>query len=346
MSTRSYSPRSPLFAPVVAGWLTGALLTGAACDPTNDTGDTHRARVDVPASAAAIETYLREGMPDEAIRVADRLRELEPESALAAELQGRALLMAATHSAELGGDPMPLRREALTRYDDACRLAPDQPGLWRSQGVVADMIGDSSLGAACYERACALDPASMQDRLMLGLARLRLREFSSAGAAMDEALALAPDSPWPLSARASLLAEQGLFPEALASARRACALAPREHALSVNLAKILRQSGAPASAVELLSALAAAGDRTRGATDELALSLIDLGRVADAAQAWNDFALANPRDALAASEAGRLWWRAGDRARARACIDLARVAQPASSVADDLKRLIDDDEPR
>lgn len=181
---------------------------------------------------------------------------------------------------------------------------------------------------------------------MLGLARLRLREFSSAGAAMDEALALAPDSPWPLSARASLLAEQGLFPEALASARRACALAPREHALSVNLAKILRQSGAPASAVELLSALAAAGDRTRGATDELALSLIDLGRVADAAQAWNDFALANPRDALAASEAGRLWWRAGDRARARACIDLARVAQPASSVADDLKRLIDDDEPR
>ena len=79
----------------------------------------------------------------------------------------------------------------------------------------------------------------------------------------------------------------------------------------------------------------------RGATEEVALSLLDLKRVADAARAWNDLALASPTDALAAAEAGRLWLRAGDRARARACVDLARVAQPGSSIANELQRLLD-----
>jgi len=301
-----------------------------------------QARVDVPASAAAIETYLREGLPDEALRIADRLRELEPDSALAAELQARALLMAATHDAERGLDPLPRRRLALDRYAEACALAPREVGLWRSQGVAADMAGDTVQAIRCYQTAAGLDPSSMQDRLLLGLAYLRQREFEEARRALDDAQRLAPDSPWPISAQASLRGELGAFDEAITLARQAVSIAPTETGLSVNLGKVLRQSGAPGQAVDVLMALAPEQRLKRGATEELALSLLDLQRVADAARAWNDFALASPNDALAAAEAGRLWLRAGDRARARACVDLARVAQPDGRIANDLQHLLDE----
>lgn len=300
------------------------------------------ARVDVPASAAAIETYLREGLPDEAMRVADRLRELEPTSALAAELQARALLMAATHDAERGLDPLPRRRLALEHYREACAMAPREAGLWRSQGVAADMVGDAARAIECYEAAATLDPSSMQDRLLLGLAHLRRREFEEARRALESAQRLAPDSPWPISAQASLRAELGAFDEAIVLARKAVAMAPSEAGLVVNLAKVLRQSGAPGDAIDVLMAMAPEQRLQRGATEELALSLLDLQRVADAARAWNDFALASPNDALAAAEAGRLWLRAGDHARARACVDRARVAQPEGTIANDLQRLLDE----
>jgi tetratricopeptide (TPR) repeat protein len=298
--------------------------------------------VDVPASAAAIETYLREGLPDEAMRVADRLRELEPTSALAAELQARALLMAATHDAERGLDPLPRRRLALERYREACAMAPREAGLWRSQGVAADMVGDAPRAILCYQTAAGLDPSSMQDRLLLGLAHLRRRDFEEARRALEDAKRLAPDSPWPVSAQASLRAELGAFDEAVELARSAVAMAPTESGLAVNLGKVLRQSGAPGQAIDVLMALAPEQRLQRGATEELALSLIDLERIADAARAWNDFALASPDDALAAAEAGRLWLRAGDRARARACVDLARVAQPEGAIANELQRLLDE----
>ena len=311
----------------------------AGCDRP---GPSAQARVDVPASAAAIETYLREGLPDEALRVADRLRELEPASALAAELQARALLMAATHDAERGLDPLPRRRLALERYREACAMAPREAGLWRSQGVAADMVGDAERAIECYEAAAILDPSSMQDRLLLGLAHLRRREFEEAQRALESARRLAPDSPWPISAEASLRAELGAFDEAIALARRAVVMAPTEAGLAVNLAKVLRQAGSPGQAIDGLMALPPEQRLQRGATEELALSLIDLGRVTDAARAWNDFALASPGDAAAATEAGRLWLRAGDRTRARACVDLARVAQPGSTLADDLQRMLDE----
>lgn len=298
--------------------------------------------MDVPASAAAIETYLREGLPDEAMRVADRLRELEPTSALAAELQARALLMAATHDAERGLDPLPRRRLALERYREACAMAPREAGLWRSQGVAADMVGDAERAIECYEAAAILDPSSMQDRLLLGLAHLRRRQFEEARRALELAQRLAPDSPWPVSAQASLRAELGAFDEAIVLARRAVVMAPSEPGLTVNLGKVLRQSGAPDQAIDVLTAMAPEQRLQRGATEELALSLLELGRIAEAARAWNDFALASPTDALAAAEAGRLWLRAGDRARARACVDLARVAQPEGSVANDLQRLVEE----
>lgn len=299
-------------------------------------------RVDVPASAAAIETYLREGLPDEAMRVADRLRELEPTSALAAELQARALLMAATHDAERGLDPLPRRQLALERYREACAMAPREAGLWRSQGVAADMVGDAARAIECYEAAAVLDPSSMQDRLLLGLVHLRRREFEEARRALDSAQRLAPDSPWPVAAQASLRAELGAFDEAIALAQGAVAMAPSEAGLTVNLGKVLRQSCAAGKAIDVLMAMSTEQRLQRGATEELALSLLDLGRVADAARAWNDCALASPNDALAASEAGRLWLRAGDRARARACVDLARVAQPEGTIANDLQRLLDE----
>jgi tetratricopeptide (TPR) repeat protein len=314
-------------------------LGSAGCDRAEPPS---RARVDVPASAAAIETYLREGLPDEALRVADRLRELEPASALAAELQARALLMAATHDAERGLDPLPRRRLALERYGEACAMAPGEAGLWRSQGVAADMAGDEARAIHCYETAAGLDPSSMQDRLLLGLAHLRRREFEEARRALDEAQRLAPDAAWPIAAQASLRAELGAFDEAIALARRAVAMAPAEVGLAVNLSKVLRQSGAPAQAIDVLMAMAPEQRWQRGTTEELALSLLELQRVADAARAWNDFALAAPDDALAAAEAGRLWLRAGDPARARACVDLARVAQPGGALANDLQRLIDE----
>jgi tetratricopeptide (TPR) repeat protein len=299
-------------------------------------------RVDVPASASAIETYLREGLPDEALRVADRLREVEPTSALAAELQARALLMAATHDAERGLDPMPRRRMALDRYAEACAMAPREAGLWRSQGVSADMVGDADRAIRCYQTAAGLDPTSMQDRLLLGLAHLRRREIDEARRALDDAQRLAPDSPWPVSAQASLHAELGDFDQAIGLAQRAVAMAPTEPGLAVNLGKVLRQAGRPAQAIDVLMALAPEERLQRGATEEVALSLLDLKRVADAARAWNDLALASPTDALAAAEAGRLWLLAGDRARARACVDLARVAQPGSSIANELQRLLDE----
>jgi tetratricopeptide (TPR) repeat protein len=301
-----------------------------------------QAQVDVPASAAAIETYLREGLPDEAMRVADRLREVEPGSALAAELQARALLMAATHDAERGLDPLPRRRQALDRYAEACEMAPREAGLWRSQGVAADMAGDAPRAIRCYQTAAELDPSSMQDRLLLGLAHLRRRDFEEARRALEDAKRLAPDSPWPVSAQASLRAELGAFDEAIALARSAVTMAPTESGLAVNLGKVLRQSGAPGQAIDVLMALAPEQRLQRGATEELALSLIDLERIADAARAWNDFALASPDDALAAAEAGRLWLRAGDRVRARACVDLARVAQPEGTIANELQRLLDE----
>ena len=85
------------------------------------------------------------------------------------------------------------RFDALSHYEAAIHLNPDEPQFHIGLGTIHHDWDDLEKALACFERAVTLDPASAQARCNLGITLHELGQHHEALAAFDEAERHAPD---------------------------------------------------------------------------------------------------------------------------------------------------------
>jgi|GEM_PF-957550 len=284
---------------------------------------THRARDD---ARVAVEQYLLEGRPREALVITTKLVEAEPAGAIEKELHARALLADAmlgpTEARAVGLDL------AADAYRSAASLDPSSAALQHAAGVALDQSGRVRDALEHYRRAAAIDGTNPQYSLYAAMALRRLGETAEALRALDVAQRSAPDEPLIEVVRSDALLASGDPQGSLRAAQRARTLAPRDLEPRIAEARALRALDRAEEAAESLTALPHAARTNEAVAQELAESLLAIGRAEAAARAWEDSLEADPRRWRSAVGAAEAWIAAGDSIRANARLEHARALAP------------------
>jgi serine/threonine-protein kinase len=150
----------------------------------------------------------------------DPSAELEAKARAAAE---RALRLSPSEPAAhlaMGGYLRNVRNDlpgALGHFVEGQRLAPNDPALARSRGIVEVSMGRTAEGLQQLERAAQLDPRSVSVLSALSWSRLHQRQFAQAMEANRRALAIDSTNVTMLQLRALIYAGQGQLDSARAS---------------------------------------------------------------------------------------------------------------------------------
>jgi tetratricopeptide (TPR) repeat protein len=105
--------------------------------------------------------------------------------------------------------------EAVTAYDEAIGLNPNDANAWRSKGWVLMRLGRDAEALQCYDKALEIDPRSAEAWYRKGLClRFRGRD-AEALTAFDEATKLNPKLDWAWGCKGEALVRLGRFDEAL-----------------------------------------------------------------------------------------------------------------------------------
>ena len=264
----------------------------------------------------------REGRLDEAIQLFEQVARRAPRVAQPHQLLALALAEAGRHE------------DALRAVRRALKLEDRNPGVHFAHGRVQTMAGHPGRARQAFERATALDPASVPLRLHWASAAEAAagdptEAIGTAGQIYEDAAAVAPQDPSVPAAHAEMLLRHGhadraiplleralaLAPSSVACAanlaaahratgdgpravdayRAALAMAPQAHALRVNLAQTLREAGDKEAAIAVLEeTLALDPDR-----DEARILLLRLrrSRMRDVHTAWIEQMAASPERA-------------------------------------------------
>jgi Tfp pilus assembly protein PilF len=99
---------------------------------------------------------------------------------------------------------VPLLEQVVKESPDRATAAEALGGLKVKEGLAAMERGDTRAGTAAFERARQLQGAAFRNDLDLGVLYLDARRFEDARAALDRALAAAPDDPMALFKRAQV----------------------------------------------------------------------------------------------------------------------------------------------
>jgi len=278
-------------------------------------------------AASAIDQYLTMGRPGEALVIARKLSAADPQSAPARELLARSLLAAVILEGESGPNGV-TSASAADAYRDAAALDPSNAGLQHAAGVALDRAGRLELALTHYERARSRELSNPQFALYTAMTLRRLGRLDEALRMIDAASALAPDEAIIEVVRSDALLAKGDAAASLVAAQRARMLAPADMSARLAEARALRRSGRPAQAAESLGALPEASLADEAVAQELADSLLDLGRSEAAARAWERSLDVDPRRWRSAVGAAEAWLTAGDIIRAQARLQQAREMAP------------------
>ena len=275
---------------------------------------------------SAVEQYLLEGRPREALLITSKLVEASPRGAIDLELHARALLA----DAMLGATES--RQDAMNRAADAyvaaASLDASNAQLQHAAGVALDQALRVNDALVLYRRATTLDPSNPQYALYTAMALRRTGETTEALRLLDMAQRQAPGEPLIEVIRSDALLANGDATGSLQAAQRARELAPQNLEARIAEARALRAVDQSTEAAEALSALPRETRSKEAVAQELALALLAIGRPQDAARAWEDSMESDPlrwRSAVGAAEA---WLAAGDTIRAYARLEHARSLAP------------------
>jgi tetratricopeptide (TPR) repeat protein len=186
---------------------------------------------------------------------------------------------------------------AVAHYEQAARLAPNDPQIANNQGNVLRQLGRFDEALRSYDRALLLAP-TMADTLLnrallledmgrvqearagfeamarshpddvrawagLGALEKAAGNLAAAATAYDRALAVEPENPLAVKGRARVAMERA-EPEMLARYRHAIRLSPGERALLIDEAEICAAQRAPDARARLTEAVAADPHWTEG----------------------------------------------------------------------------------
>lgn len=140
--------------------------------------------------------------------------------------------------------------EAVAIYQRILETSPDDVEALRWLGSAAGQTGDLSLAISLLSRAHALAPDHVEVLLSLATMQRAAQAYEPALACYEQALALRPQSSIALYGKGTTLQRMGRAQEAMAALRLAVALAPDHAQAHLNLADLLRESGADGATVE------------------------------------------------------------------------------------------------
>jgi tetratricopeptide (TPR) repeat protein len=238
----------------------------------------------VDAQCLLGDILLEQGRPQEAVDMLRRTVKLAPAHPDAQELLGRAL--------RATGD--------LAGAESAFRLAvASAPGRHAARNELAAVLlsrGQPSEASELLRALLAEVPQFPDAHANFGIVLALGGHPAKALPYLDRAVSLRPDDPGLLMNRALCLRELDRHPEAERSLRTALVLRD-DLSIRVNLANVLRETGRPREALELVASVASAERETADAKCVMAKSLQDLSEL-DAAKVAFDAAVATaPEDA-------------------------------------------------
>jgi tetratricopeptide (TPR) repeat protein len=197
--------------------------------------------------------------------------------------------------ATLGNALLKLGRldEALSVFDKAVQLKPDDAGLWCELGkglVEAARPVDALL---CFQHALALNPASGDAAFRSGCLLRELGRFEEALAPLDRSAELQSDHAPTFAMRGLALAKLKRFEQAIADYERAIALDPDNVDACANLGNALRALGQPESALSWYDRSLAIAPNIANAANR-AMTLTELGRFDEAMVAFRQAMAIDP----------------------------------------------------
>ena len=133
--------------------------------------------------------------------------------------------------------------QALTAFDKAIQLKPDDTGLWIHLGNVLADLERPAEALLAFQHVLKLDPRHWDAAYRCGFLLHRLGQHQEAVASFDLSDRLRPDQPAILEMRAMALHSLKRFEEALADNRRAHALNPGNADTCNNIGAILQLLG-------------------------------------------------------------------------------------------------------
>ncbi len=263
-----------------------ALLVGCADPPPQPTAaPTH---TDRRAAIEAVHVHLDAGRVAEALAISTRLVEAAPNDPRGLETDA---LVHLSYAAQLDTDGryalgMQERGIAFDRYDRACANAAEPGLLYLSAGQIAQVLGWKEDARRHYEAADLAVPDDPRASFFLGQMALLESDHDAARIWLVRSNDILPNEPTTVASLALVEFHTGNSERALELAAQACALRPDDYGLRIIQARIVRVSGDPARAIELLSSLPSYLGAYSTYAGELGESWLALDRPLDAAAAW------------------------------------------------------------
>ena len=295
-------------------------------------------REDIEISLEAADKYFNTGELEKAEAILAVLISKAPGVARAREQYGMVHLAFAMAARKQGDMAEAERRNQMAHkaYQEAIGLDESSGGLQQSAGEIAHMTGHIDIALKCYLRAAELEPANPRPPLYAAQIYLIREHYDEAEKLLRRVIAIDGDLAIAHASIASVFLERNQGGKALASIKRARELDPDDLGIRSRHALILRRTGNPQQAVELLVALPEKVRAQEYITAEIAAGYEQLGKYRMAAQAWaycfnTNQTLENPW--RVAVKAGLLLLRSGDRKEAEMWLDeVKRMAPEAPEV--------------
>jgi tetratricopeptide (TPR) repeat protein len=241
----------------------------------------------------------RAGRTDEAATLLDRLLAANPADPDALQLLG----MVARGRKD--------NEQAIELFRRSLRARPGQPHVLNNLGNALLDLKRPGEAVEAYREALRLQPDYRDARTNLGLACLAAGRADEARQLLEAVVAEDHGNAKAWSALGRALRACDRLADAIAAFRKSLAARPGDVATLHNLAVALRLSGDPAAALELLKRCEAANRNSAEIAYNLGHCLYDLGRLDEAAAAYEAAIARRPGYRDAHDSLNRLYWQIG-----------------------------------
>jgi tetratricopeptide (TPR) repeat protein len=242
-----------------------------ACGKT-DSPQTHS--ITVEQRDAAIESaneLLQTNQVQEALAITSTLVANASDSAKSQEVHARALIAEGLRLDGLGklGKAQEKRHEALDAYILACTQSTTPGLLQLSTAQMAQMIGEDEIAHEYYKLAHVNVPDDGRASFFLAQMEMLDKQWEEGRDWISQSLERNPNEPYALLSLAVIEAELGNFSIAITLAAKGCSISPTDPNLRFMQARVLRLSGKPQQAMEILLALPVELQFTQVCQDEM-----------------------------------------------------------------------------
>jgi tetratricopeptide (TPR) repeat protein len=201
--------------------------------------------------------HLDGGRGREALAIISTLAKKDPNCPATQETYATVLLANSLQLTSEGDDAkgIEFRKMALDAYITACKNSTSPGLLQLSTAQLAQMLDENEVASLYYKKAHNSNEGDGRAAFFLTQLHLLNKEWKQAQYWATQSLRRDPNEPYTLLSAALVEAELGNFSKAQTYSSRGCEILPDDPNLRCMQARIIRLSGNPTRALEILSAL-------------------------------------------------------------------------------------------